>query len=279
MDGWIKLHRKLLTSKAWHCVDAEGKVILITILLRASHAVTRWQITASKTAVLNPGELFITYRTFAVKCGVSTKKLGTVLQQLAGLNFLTMRKNKDGTIISICNWYSYQTPETPLESPLETQVETPEKQGAVCGLGTNTDFVETQMETPLETPLETHNKIYILIKNKYNKTELNNSMLADVERNIEFRRGIKLFQDSFPDKALKQEERYNLQVVAAMLGSEWVLRSAYELKAVSREKQIKNPSRYWIGILQNWLTNGIPNDSKGKNQELSDFYQEVGVWE
>lgn len=279
MDGWIKLHRKLLTSKAWHCVDAEGKVILITILLRASHAVTRWQITASKTAVLNPGELFITYRTFAVKCGVSTKKLGTVLQQLAGLNFLTMRKNKDGTIISICNWYSYQTPETPLETPLETQVETPEKQGAVCGLGTNTDFVETQMETPLETPLETHNKIYILIKNKYNKTELNNSMLADVERNIEFRRGIKLFQDSFPDKTLKPEERYNLQVVAAMLGSEWVLRSAYELKAVSREKQIKNPSRYWIGILQNWLTNGMPNDSKGKNQELSDFYQEVGVWE
>lgn len=279
MDGWVKLHRKLLTSKAWHCVDAEGKVILITILLRASHAVTRWQITASKTAVLNPGELFITYRTFAVKCGVSTKKLGTVLQQLAGLNFLTMRKNKDGTIISICNWYSYQTPETPLETPLETQVETPEKQGAVCGLGTNTDFVETQMETPLETPLETHNKIYILIKNKYNKTELNNSMLADVERNIEFRRGIKLFQDSFPDKALKPEERYNLQVVAAMLGSEWVLRSAYELKAVSLEKQIKNPSRYWIGILQNWLTNGMPNDSKGKNQELSDFYQEVGVWE
>lgn len=279
MDGWIKLHRKLLTSKAWHCVDAEGKVILITILLRASHAVTRWQITASKTAVLNPGELFITYRTFAVKCGVSTKKLGTVLQQLAGLNFLTMRKNKDGTIISICNWYSYQTPETPLETPLETQMETPEKQGTDCGLGTNTDFVETQMETPLETQVETHNKIYILIKNKYNKTELNNSMLADVERNIEFRRGIKLFQDSFPDKALKPEERYNLQVVAAMLGSEWILRSAYELKAVSREKQIKNPSRYWIGILQNWLTNGMPNDSKGKNQELSDFYQEVGIWE
>lgn len=135
------------------------------------------------------------------------------------------------------------------------------------------------METTSGTPLETHNKIYILIKNKYNKTELNNSMLADVELNIEFRRGIKLFQDSFPDKALKPEERYNLQVIAAMLGGEWILRSAYELKAISREKQIKNPSRYWIGILQNWLTNGIPNDSKGKNQELNDFYQGVGVWE
>ena len=279
MDGWIKLHRKLLTSKVWHCMDAEGKVILITMLLRASHSITRWQITASKTAALNPGELFITYRTFAVKCGVSTKKLGTVLQQLAGLEFLTMRKNKDGTIISICNWYSYQTPETPLETPLETPAETPEKQDTDCGSGTNTDFVETQVETTSGTPLETHNKIYILIKNKYNKTELNNSMLADVELNIEFRRGIKLFQDSFPDKALKPEERYNLQVIAAMLGGEWILRSAYELKAISREKQIKNPSRYWIGILQNWLTNGIPNDSKGKNQELNDFYQGVGVWE
>lgn len=169
MDGWIKLHRKLLTSKVWHCMDAEGKVILITMLLRASHSITRWQITASKTAALNPGELFITYRTFAVKCGVSTKKLGTVLQQLAGLEFLTMRKNKDGTIISICNWYSYQTPETPLETPLETPAETPEKQDTDCGSGTNTDFVETQMETTSGTPLETHNKIYILIKNKYNR--------------------------------------------------------------------------------------------------------------
>lgn len=279
MDGWIKLHRKLLTSKTWHCMDAEGKVILITILLRASHAVTRWQITASKTAVLNPGELFITYRTFAVKCGVSTKKLGTVLQQLAGLEFLTMRKNKDGTIISICNWYSYQTMETPLETHMETPLETPKKRGCNCVLDTNTDFVETQIETHVETPLETHNKIYILIKNKYNKTELNNSMLSDVERNIEFRRGIKLFQDCFPDKALNQETRYNLQVVAAMLGSEWILRSAYELKAVSQEKQIKNPSRYWLGILQNWLNNGMPNDTKGKSQELSDFYQEAGVWD
>ena len=65
MSGWIKLHRKLLKSRAWCGADAEGKVILITLLLTACHSVTHWQITTDKNAVLNPGELFISYRRFA----------------------------------------------------------------------------------------------------------------------------------------------------------------------------------------------------------------------
>ena len=54
MSGWIKLHRKLLKSRAWCGADAEGKVILITLLLTACHSVTHWQITTDKNAVLNP---------------------------------------------------------------------------------------------------------------------------------------------------------------------------------------------------------------------------------
>lgn len=279
MDGWIKLHRKLLSSRVWNTADAEGKVILITLLLRASHAVTQWRITASKTASLNPGQLFITYRTFAAKCGVSTKKITTELQRLESLGFISTKKGREGTIITVCNWTYYQQAETHLDTAPETPMETPAKPVPVSDSPLNTAPVETPMETQNGTGLETHNKIYILIKNKYNKTDLSNKLLDQAELHPEYRQALAKYAAMFPDKGneLRIEDVYTLKVIAALLGANWVYRAVYELKAANTEKFIKNPRKYLLGILQNWLLNGMPNDSKGKEQELQDFYREEGI--
>lgn len=279
MDGWIKLHRKLLSSRAWNTADAKGKVILITLLLRASHAATQWRITASKTASLNPGQLFITYRTFAAKCGVSTKKITTELQRLESLGFISTKKGREGTIITVCNWAYYQQAETHLDTVPETPMETPAKPVPVSDSPLNTAPVETPMETQKGTGLETHNKIYILIKNKYNKTDLNNKLLDQAELHPEYRQALAKYAAMFPDKGneLRIEDVYTLKVIAALLGANWVYRAVYELKAANTEKFIKNPRKYLLGILQNWLLNGMPNDSKGKEQELQDFYREEGI--
>ena len=248
MDGWIKLHRKLLSSLVWNTADAEGKVILITLLLRASHAATQWRINGSKTVALNPGQLFITYRTFAVKCGVSVKKITTELLRLESLGFISTKKGRDGTIITICSWDYYQQAETP-------------------------------KGTPTDTGLETHNKIYILLKNKHNKTDLNNKLLEQAEQHPDYQLALARYAEMFPDKgnALRIEDAYTLKVIAALLGANWIYRAVYELKAAKSEKRIKNPRKYLLGILQNWLLNGMPNDSKGKEQELQDFYREEGI--
>lgn len=279
MDGWIKLHRKLLSSRAWNTADAEGKVILITLLLRASHAATQWRITASKTASLNPGQLFITYRTFAAKCGVSTKKITTEFQRLESLGFISTKKGREGTIITVCNWAYYQQAETHLDTVPETPMETPTKPVPASDSPLNTAPVETPMETQKGTGLETHNKIYILIKNKYNKTDLNNKLLDQAELHPEYRQALAKYAAMFPDKGneLRIEDVYTLKVIAALLGANWVYRAVYELKAANTEKFIKNPRKYLLGILQNWLLNGMPNDSKGKEQELQDFYREEGI--
>lgn len=279
MDGWIKLHRKLLSSRVWNTADAEGKVILITLLLRASHAATQWRITASKTASLNPGQLFITYRTFAAKCGVSTKKITTELQRLESLGFASTKKGREGTIITVCNWAYYQQAETHLDTVPETPMETPAKPVPASDLPLNTAPVETPMETQKGTGLETHNKIYILIKNKYNKTDLNNKLLDQAELHPEYRQALAKYAAMFPDKGneLRIEDVYTLKVIAALLGANWVYRAVYELKAATTEKFIKNPRKYLLGILQNWLLNGMSNDSKGKEQELQDFYREEGI--
>ena len=120
MSGWIKLHRKLLKSRAWCGADAEGKVILITLLLTACHSVTHWQVTTDKNAVLNPGELFISYRRFAKSCGVSLKKLTSEFNRLAVVGFLECRSKREGTIVRIKNWECYQLADTPLDTPLDT---------------------------------------------------------------------------------------------------------------------------------------------------------------
>lgn len=279
MDGWIKLHRKLLSSRVWNTADAEGKVILITFLLRASHAATQWRVTASKTASLNPGQLFITYRTFAAKCGVSTKKITTELQRLESLGFISTKKGREGTIITVCNWAYYQQAETHLDTAPKTPMETPAKPVPVSDSPLNTAPVETPMETQKGTGLETHNKIYILIKNKYNKTDLNNKLLDQAELHPEYRQALAKYAAMFPDKGneLRIEDVYTLKVIAALLGANWVYRAVYELKAANSEKFIKNPRKYLLGILQNWLLNGMPNDSKGKEQELQDFYREEEI--
>lgn len=279
MDGWIKLHRKLLSSRVWNTADAEGKVILITLLLRASHAATQWRITASKTASLNPGQLFITYRTFAAKCGVSTKKITTELQRLESLGFISTKKGREGTIITVCNWAYYQQAETHLDTAPETPMETPAKPVPASDSPLNTAPVEIPMETQKGTGLETHNKIYILIKNKYNKTDLNNKLLDQAELHPEYRQALAKYAAMFPDKGdeLRIEDVYTLKVIAALLGANWIYRAVYELKAANTEKFIKNPRKYLLGILQNWLLNGMPNDSKGKEQELQDFYREEGI--
>ena len=282
MDGWIKLHRKLLYSRAWLSADAEGKVIRITLHLSASHATKQWKITVSKTAALNPGQLFITFRTFAATCGVSTKKLRSELKRLEEQDFLTLTTNKDGTIVSLLNWFSYQNTasvETPLDTTSETPKGTPQNIDKDRGFPQNTVSAETPLVTALETLSETHNKIYILIKNKYNKTELNEKLLSNAEIDDDYRRAIEIYNQLFPDKAnISYDDTLTLKIIAALAGGNWVLRAVYELRAISLETKLKRPVKYLLGILQNWLLSGLPNDSKGQEQELKDFYkQEAGI--
>ena len=103
MSGWIKLHRKLLKSRAWCGADAEGKVILISLLFSSFYIVSHWEITTDKNAVLNPGELFISYRRFAKSFGVSLKKLTSEFNRLAVVGFLECRSKREDTIVNIKN--------------------------------------------------------------------------------------------------------------------------------------------------------------------------------
>ncbi len=278
MTGWIKLHRKLLKSRAWCSADAEGKVILITLLLQACHSVTKWQITSDKDAVLNPGELFISYRKFAKSCGVSLKKLTVEFNRLAAVGFIATKSKKEGTVVRILNWEYYQLPDTPLDTQKGTPLATPLEADADCDCADKTAAAETEKGTRQGTVLETHNKNNIL-KNKINKTDNNKKLLSEIAVHPDVVLAVSEYNAAFPGlkDRFSSDTMYELQSFAVTASPRWLLQAVRELKAANKEKAIRNPQNYLLGIITNWLEDGFPNDNKAEAATLEEFYRQEGI--
>lgn len=274
MDGWIKLHRKILNSKVWRGADADGKVILLNLLLRACHVKTNWTLPGDKVAVLKPGELFISYRNFAVSCGVTVKKLRNEMERLKTLEFITVTCKKEGTVARINNWqvYQQQNEGTPLGTPLGTpQNAEPERAD-----GDKSATPGTQKGTQKGT----HNKNYMLLKNKLNKTDFNKNLLTDIAGNEDYRLALQRFREAFPADSDKLDGILDvLCLYAGHTEPKWILKAVNELAASNKNKKVHNPCGYLLGILNNWLNDGLPNDRLGAQNTLEDFYREAGVIE
>lgn len=106
-DGWIKLHRKLLDNVIWKCSTPEQKVILITLLLMASHKDNQW-IWKGKKFVCKPGQFITSLKALRKSTGCSSQNIRTSLVKFEKLEFLTNESTKTGRLITIINWDAYQ---------------------------------------------------------------------------------------------------------------------------------------------------------------------------
>ena len=265
MDGWIKLHRKILSSRAWCGADAEGKVILLTLLLNASHANTVWRVkrTGIDTALV-PGELFISYRAFAKKCGVSFSKVTSEFKRLKSIGFLDCRSTNNGTVVKIMNWDKYQLLDTHFETPSQTPVKSENADGDKDTAPANTDLA-----TQSETLFETLNKNNILTRNNINKVQ-------DVLP-VEFVNAIYKYNEAFPNAPLSYNDMLFLQDIAVRTSTFWVAMAVRELIAKQREMVVRKPQKYLKGVLKNWLKDGVPYVEKSESAALEDFYRQEGV--
>ena len=288
MYGWIKLHRQLLKSRAWLSADAEGKVILVTLLLKAAHADVLWQVTSTKSVLLHAGELFTTNRKLAKLCNVSDKKIRVELNRLYALGFLDAVSRKEGTILKIKNWTYYQDSEgTPLDSPQGTTEGTPlensknvEQDRDLTSLKLDKTLPEgTPWGTAEGTPLNSHNKKIYILKNKINKKNINEKAISEAMSNKILIQARDEYLEVFtaPNQQLSLEVMRVLAKFTITVSDSWVLRAVRELIATNKGKVIRNPQSYLLGILLHWLDNGIPNDRKGEEDSLASFYQEVGI--
>ena len=109
IDGWIKLYRKLLDDVVWIKSTNEQRVILITLLMLASHKEKEWEWQGNKFKVM-PGQFITSIDSIVKSCNgtVTTQNVRSAIVRLEKLNFLTNKSTKTGRLISIVNWEKYQ---------------------------------------------------------------------------------------------------------------------------------------------------------------------------
>ncbi len=99
--GWIKLHRKFLDWR-WYS-SPEAKAVFIDCLLRAA------TIPKMERGIrLQRGQLITTIAELAERNGLSIQQTKTQTKRLKSTNEITIKTTNKFTIITICNYDSYQ---------------------------------------------------------------------------------------------------------------------------------------------------------------------------
>lgn len=102
--GWIKLYRKFLEWE-WF-TDSKMVQLFVYLLLSASIEQRKW-----KGIVLERGQLATTVAELSEKTNLSTKMIRTALQRLEDGQIIGRQTTNKFTIITICNFDSYQAKE------------------------------------------------------------------------------------------------------------------------------------------------------------------------
>ncbi len=104
MQGWIKLHREL-TKWEWY-QDANTMRGFLHVLLMANHKQAKW-----KGNVIERGQLITSREHLANELGLSIQNVRTSLSKLKKSENLTIKSTKQFTLISVCNYDTYQSSE------------------------------------------------------------------------------------------------------------------------------------------------------------------------
>lgn len=109
MAGWIKLHRKIQNSKMYIALTSKQRDVLIQILLLANHEENDWEWGAELYSC-KPGQFITSLESLCQKCAkdVKLQSVRTALLKLEKWHFLTNISTKNGRLITVLNWETYQ---------------------------------------------------------------------------------------------------------------------------------------------------------------------------
>jgi len=103
-------------------------LILITLLLMASHKESSWEWQGKQFSI-QPGQFITSLNSIAERSGpgISIQNVRTALDKLERYNFLTNQSTKSGRLITIVNWTLYQSGEPELTKTLTVNQQRPNK--------------------------------------------------------------------------------------------------------------------------------------------------------
>ncbi len=109
MNGWVKIHRKILDKPIWLNSTPEQKAILMTIILMANFEEKEWEWEGRKFKVL-PGQFVSSLESIRQKSGkgISIRNVRSAITRFKKLDFMTEQVTRTGRIITVCKWEAYQ---------------------------------------------------------------------------------------------------------------------------------------------------------------------------
>lgn len=106
IDGWIKLHRKMLDNPVvWK--DSDHLAVWIYLLLNATHK-DMDVLFRSKRITLKPGQLITGRKSIASQLSISDSKVKRVLLAFESDQQIDRQRSNQNSLITILNWCEYQ---------------------------------------------------------------------------------------------------------------------------------------------------------------------------
>lgn len=113
--GWVSLFRKLLNWE-WY-QDSHTVHLFIHLLLKANHADSQWQ-----GNLIKRGQLITGRKSLSVETGITEQSVRTSLRRLKSTGEISEKSTSKFTIITLCNYDTYQLRETEINQPANQQL-------------------------------------------------------------------------------------------------------------------------------------------------------------
>lgn len=118
MEGWIKLHRKLLDNPIV-CKDSDHLAVWIYLLLNATHKEIKANF-EGRFILLKKGQLITGRKTISSRLNISESKVQRILTCFKSEQLIEQQTNPRNRLISIVKWDEYQQSEQQNEQQMNT---------------------------------------------------------------------------------------------------------------------------------------------------------------
>ena len=119
MEGWLKIHRKILENTIV-CKDSDHLSIWIYLLLNATHKDIPALFRGHKIT-LEPGQLITGRKSIAKQLNISESKVKRTLIELESDQQIVRQRSNQNSLISIVNWNKYQAHDQQNGQPVDSQ--------------------------------------------------------------------------------------------------------------------------------------------------------------
>lgn len=126
MEGWVKIHRKILDNPI-SCKDSDYLAVWIYLLLNATHKEYD-ALFKGKRITLQKGQLITGTISISKKMKVNKDKVQRILKSFENDKQITQQTSNKNRLISIINWNEYQDIDKQNDKQVINKCETTDKQ-------------------------------------------------------------------------------------------------------------------------------------------------------